>query len=383
MATKGRGASNEEHRKLALVIGIGEYENFDQLSNPENDARDMESALESIGFTVTMVLHLKRVEMKHALVKFEDSIQPGDMVLFYFAGHGTQWEDQNYLLPKDIPDAQSVNLNRSAINAQDVLNTLDDRNPFVTIFLLDCCRKYYLRNPKLDERGDPHSSDSSPADFKPMHKAGSLIAFACAPGTGAIENRGQRNGLFTKHLLQHIKTPNEDIQMILRVVRRGVVEESKSKQIPFLSDGLLETNICLYSRPTERAYNGYTVKVCDFGVARTRNETTRQTKSNNTLAITLQWTAPEILRLGRYTDKSDIYSLGIVYWELATYQIPYDGHEDGVIRAFVLAGDRLDIPDTTPSIFRMVIEQCWTQNPNDRPDGCHLIQMIEECIQVE
>ncbi|CAF2980056.1 unnamed protein product, partial [Rotaria sp. Silwood2] len=239
MATKGRGASNEEHRKLALVIGIGEYENFDQLSNPENDARDMESALESIGFTVTMVLHLKRVAMKHALVKFEDSIQPGDMVLFYFAGHGTQWEDQNYLLPKDIPDAQ------------------------------------------------------------------------------------------------------------------------------------------------KRAYNGYTVKVCDFGVARTRNETTRQTKSNNTLAITLQWTAPEILRLGRYTDKSDIYSLGIVYWELATYQIPYDGHEDGVIRAFVLAGDRLDIPDTTPSIFRMVIEQCWTQNPNDRPDGCHLIQMIEECIQVE
>ncbi|CAF3709296.1 unnamed protein product [Rotaria sp. Silwood1] len=108
MATKASVASKKGQRKLALVIGIGEYENFDQLSNPENDANDMSHALKSIGFTVTMELHLKRVEMKHALVKFEDSIQPGDMVLFYFAGHGTQWEDQNYLLPKDIPDAHSV-----------------------------------------------------------------------------------------------------------------------------------------------------------------------------------------------------------------------------------------------------------------------------------
>ena len=66
-----------------------------------------------------------------------------------------------------------------------------------------------------------------------MHKAGSLIAFACAPGTISIDGRGQRNGLFTKHLLQHITTPNEDIQMILRHVTKGVVEESKSKQIPF------------------------------------------------------------------------------------------------------------------------------------------------------
>ncbi|CAF4556577.1 unnamed protein product [Rotaria sp. Silwood2] len=63
----------------------------------------------------------------------------------------------------------------------------------------------------------------------------------------------------------------------------------------------------------ERAHEGYTVKVCDFGLARTRSETTRQTKYNPTLACTLQWTAPEILRMGRHTDKSAIYSLGIIF----------------------------------------------------------------------
>ncbi len=143
--------------------------------------------------------------------------------------------------------APGSNLNGSAIKAQEILNKLTDRNPFVTVFLLDCCRTYHLRNPSLDARS-PNSSHSESDDFKPMHKAGSLIAFACAPGTKAIEGRGQRNGLFTKHLLQHIKTPNEDIQLILRDVRRGVVADSNSRQIPFISDLLLEKNICLYGQ---------------------------------------------------------------------------------------------------------------------------------------
>ncbi|CAF3976069.1 unnamed protein product [Rotaria sp. Silwood1] len=132
----------------------------------------------------------------------------------------------------------------------------------------------------------------------------------------------------------------------------------------------------------ERAYQGFTVKVCDFGLARTRNETTRLTTSNPTLICTLQWTAPEILRLGGHTDKSDIYSLGIVFWELASSKVPYDRHEDGVIRAFVLAGDRLKIPKNTPSTFRKLIKKCWTQNPNDRPNSSDLVEMIEKCTQV-
>lgn len=85
-------ATNRVCGKLALVIGIGEYKNCGKLVNPQNDANDMSSALTSIGFTVTTKLDLKRVEIMHTLADFEASIQPGDMVLFYFAGHGVQWE---------------------------------------------------------------------------------------------------------------------------------------------------------------------------------------------------------------------------------------------------------------------------------------------------
>ncbi|CAF1255773.1 unnamed protein product [Rotaria magnacalcarata] len=253
-----RSASRQGQRKLAFVIGIGKYDNINKLSNPENDANDMSSALESIGFTVTQAAHLNRVEMQQAIVKFENSIHPGDMVLFYFAGHGVQWKDQNYLLPIDIPNPKNVNLSGNknkaknknligiTIRAQDVLNTLSDRSPFVIIFLLDCCRTYHLRNPELDQWG---AGDSEPADFKSMEKAGSLIAFACAPGTEADEGQGQRNGLFTKHLLQHIKTPNEDVAIMLRTVKEGVKNDPSSKQIPFLNDGLVKKNIFLNHRP--------------------------------------------------------------------------------------------------------------------------------------
>ena len=92
MATKVINASNEGKRKLALVIGIGEYENLESLCNPENDASDMSSTLIEIGFIVTKQLHLKYVEMKAALKAFENSITSGDIILFFFAGHGLQWQ---------------------------------------------------------------------------------------------------------------------------------------------------------------------------------------------------------------------------------------------------------------------------------------------------
>ena len=126
---------------------------------------------------------------------------------------------------------------------------------------------------------------------------------------------------------------------------------------------------------------GYIVKVCDFGLAQIRSETTQQSKLTSALPFTLQWTAPEKLRMKKHTDKSDIYSLGIVYWELAANEIPYHGHQNAVIREFVLAGDRLEIPETTPRHFTALIEKCWAHNPNDRPDSSDVIDNIEKCIK--
>ena len=147
-------------------------------------------------------------------------------------------------------------------------------------------------------------------------------------------------------------------------------------QEPIVHRDIKSSNILV-----ERSYQGYIVKMCDFGLAKTRNDTLTQSQLTNALHCTLPWTAPEILRLNRHTDKSDIYSLGIVYWELAANEIPYDSHHSDVIRGFVLAGDRLNIPEMTPLHFSEVIQKCWSHNPNERPNSSRVIGLIEKCIE--
>ena len=80
-------------RKIALVIGIGEYANGDNLPNAINDAKDVANALKQIGFKIDEPkLNLTHEKMDILLTKFKHSFTSGDLVLFYFAGHGTQWD---------------------------------------------------------------------------------------------------------------------------------------------------------------------------------------------------------------------------------------------------------------------------------------------------
>ena len=83
-------------RKLALVIGIGDYKYTKKLKNAVNDAEAMASTLKRIGFNVTHEINLTHDEMDDALHKFKKSIKGGEMVLFFFAGHGIQWEVCTY-----------------------------------------------------------------------------------------------------------------------------------------------------------------------------------------------------------------------------------------------------------------------------------------------
>ena len=84
-------------RKLALVIGIGDYENGRKLKNAEKDANDISTLLKRIGFNVTKQINATCLVIKHILIDFIDSVRPTDMILFYFAGHGIQLEVCNKL----------------------------------------------------------------------------------------------------------------------------------------------------------------------------------------------------------------------------------------------------------------------------------------------
>ncbi|CAF4007268.1 unnamed protein product, partial [Rotaria magnacalcarata] len=249
MATTGSSTSNTKPRKLALVIGIGEYEHVEKLHSPGNDAKGMSKALKDIRFDVTLMLDPTRVEIENNVKSFKKSIEKKDTVVFYFSGHGTEWKNENYLLPRDFPKDGELDFEKNAIKATTVLNTFNEKKPWATIFLLDCCRTYSPPNPPLGIENGASGSEGN--KLQRINYAGVFIAFACGRGKNALDgNKNEPNSLFTKHLLLHIKKANVDIGMILREVRSAVEEESKGinvkrKQIVYLNDLLRNMNVYL------------------------------------------------------------------------------------------------------------------------------------------
>jgi hypothetical protein len=132
-------------------------------------------------------------------------------------------------------------------------------------------------------------------------------------------------------------------------------------------------------------YNGsfnqkYLVKVCDFGLAEIRRETSLQSAAFPSFQTvgSFYWKAPELLLPhGRHTKQSDVYSLGIVYWELATERIPWDEYEDEtIILIQVKIGERPTIPSDIPEQYKQLIQDAWNHDSQKRPTCFQLMERI-------
>jgi len=119
----------------------------------------------------------------------------------------------------------------------------------------------------------------------------------------------------------------------------------------------------------------WVVKVCDFGLSRLFLPTGQAMTSCGTPC----WTAPEVLRNEQYTEKADVYSFGIVLWELHTREDPFAGMPPfQVIFAVAQSGMRPEIPSHCPKKFGMLIDECWTSIPEDRPSFYDIMTRLED-----
>ncbi|XP_074283957.1 uncharacterized protein LOC141608510 [Silene latifolia] len=120
----------------------------------------------------------------------------------------------------------------------------------------------------------------------------------------------------------------------------------------------------------------WSVKVADFGLSRVKHETYLTTKTGKG---TPQWMAPEVLQNERTNEKSDLYSFGIILWELATQRILWENlNAMQVIGAVGFMNQRLDIPQDVDPMWASMIESCWHSEPQSRPTFQELVEKLKD-----
>lgn len=117
------------------------------------------------------------------------------------------------------------------------------------------------------------------------------------------------------------------------------------------------------------------LKIADFGIA--CEEVYCDALSDD--PGTYRWMAPEMIKHKSYGRKVDVYSFGLILWEMVAGTIPYE-EMNPIQAAFAVVNKNLRpaIPGDCPPAMAALIEQCWSLQPDKRPEFWHIVKVLEQ-----
>jgi hypothetical protein len=232
--------------RFALVIGNSDYEHAPSLPNGRNDAAAIAGALQNLGFGVSLSLDVNHDAMRQAIEQFSRSLRPGDVSLFYYAGHGLQANGTNYLIPVDATLTRPSDLAIEGQRLEDIIDAITVENN-TAILLLDACRNNpFAQNLSV---GKTSRAVNVGLGLAPVDAGrGVYIGFATQPGNIALD--GDRDhSPFAAALLRHIATSEIDIEILMRRVRADVMEATEQQQVPWSNSSLIEPGFAFRPDP--------------------------------------------------------------------------------------------------------------------------------------
>jgi hypothetical protein len=217
-----------QNERLALVVGNSEYEHIKPLENPVNDANLIRSSLQQVGFRVILVSNATKRELQDAIREFGEAMTNPDssynVGMFFYAGHGIQYESKNFLIPVDatIESDFDIEDNCVSINKLNRYFELDNSNLLITV--LDACRN------------NPFAAGRSLGGGNGLAKmeviSGSLVAYSTQPGNTADDGKGLKNSIYSEELAKQITEPNQSLEEVFKNVRTEVEKRTDFKQSP-------------------------------------------------------------------------------------------------------------------------------------------------------
>jgi hypothetical protein len=223
-----------QKKRVALLIGNSDYQNYPDLRNPNNDARALGTVLRRLDFNVAVGVDLDAVAFRKAIQNFLDNIDKNTVALFFYAGHGVQVNGLNYMLPTDAKLTSESDLEFEAIRFNYLLEPLE-RDSGIGIVFLDACRDNPLANTLS---GSKTRSLMSSRGLAPVQTGeGLFIGYATQPDNVASDGNGP-NSPFTTAMLHHLETPGYDIEMLMRRVRDDVIAATDHAQVPWSNSSL-------------------------------------------------------------------------------------------------------------------------------------------------
>jgi len=247
--------SQEKEKRLALVMGNANYEKG-ELNNPVNDARLIASTLDSLEFDVILKENLAtRRDMTNAIREFGAKRENYDVAFVYYAGHGIQIDDENFLLPTKENFFSEEDVLDYAVSVEKIMRILKSKDNQVNILILDACRD----NPFESSWNNTRSLNGRGlAKIQPP--TGSLIAFSTDSGQTAPDGNGD-NSIYTSSLSRNMKIDDISIDQVFRNVRAEVLDQTNGQQRPLESTQLvgksfiLKKTFSLYDSTIEEIIN--------------------------------------------------------------------------------------------------------------------------------
>jgi Caspase domain len=226
----------DDPSRIALVVGNDDYSRS-PLVNAVNDARAVADLLRTAEFRVDLRTDTPRDALAKAVEAFGAAIARPEVKLavFYYAGHGTQVDWRNYLVPVDANVTSAKELAPRCFDLGVLLEQLAKTRNKVFVVILDACR-----DKPLGAAFQPERRGLSPFDAP----AGTVLAFSTAPGAVASDGPG-KHGLYTESLVRELAVRGARIEDAFKRVRLSVRLASGGAQIPWESTSL-ESDVFLF-----------------------------------------------------------------------------------------------------------------------------------------